>query len=194
MKRRTVTLRSLSGLGRFVSVKPIWEDRREVPVCTVVYPEGKLTVWGTGMTEVALAVLPIVVRIAFRLARGRFRWVLAKAVREELSMALRKITAAAPGAAPSGPGAEDAASWPNLWEHLSRDTDDDGLPRQRSTVVIVAGPGGWQGCLSDKDNGRVMWKTSTSVEGLLLALEQGAAEDDPSAWRQAAPDRFKRKK
>jgi hypothetical protein len=85
----------------------------------------------------------------------------------------------------SGPGAEDVASWPVLWEYLTATSYPDGTPRETASIIIVADAGGWRGCLSDKDNGRTMWKTAASVEGLLLMLEEGAASDDPGAWRAA---------
>jgi len=153
-----------------------------------------MDVFGTGVANVVLAVLPIVVRLTFRVVGGRFRWSLASAVRRELTMALRKIVAQVGPQVATGPGASDAAAFPNLWDHLSREAYDDGQPRQKSSLVVVANAQGWQGCLSDKDNARVMWKTSETVEGLLLALEEGAAVDDPSSWRAAQPDKFKGKK
>jgi len=177
-----------------VDLKPVFGATGERPVAVTVYTEGWVLWYGSGSAEVVVEVLPIKVRLPWRLRGGRLRWGLADNVRREMTMALRKITQVPGSAAQSGPGAEDASSWPNLWDHLTREAYDDGQARQKSTIVIVAGPAGWQGCLSDKDNARVMWKTCSTVEGLLLALEQGAAEDDPASWRAATPDRFKKKK
>lgn len=174
--------------------RPIWDRRDEVAVCTLFYAEGRMDIFGTGTVQVVMRVLPIVVRMAFRVVAGRFRWALATAVRRELAMALRKIVAQVGPNVSTGPGAADAASWPNLWQYLSQEAYDDGTPRQKTTLVIVANQSGWQGCLSDKDNSRVMWKTSETVEGLLLALEEGAALDDPQAWRAATPEKWKKKK
>lgn len=177
-----------------VEWRPKWGPAGELPVSVHEYSEGRIEVFATGMFQVVLTVLPIIVRIAVRAVGRHLRLAVCDAVRREMAMALRRISTA-PGSSPvSGPGASDAGSWPNLWEYLTAEVYPDGSARQKSSMVIVAGPQGWQGCLSDKDNGRVMWKTSDTVEGLLLALEEGAASDDPSAWRQATSDKFKGKK
>lgn len=109
-------------------------------------------------------------------------------------MALRKITTPAGTAPGGGPGASDATTFPALWEHLTATQYPDGSVRETSSIIIVADHQGWRGCLSDKDNGRTMWKTASSVEELLLTLEEGAASDDPTAWRQSAGSKFKGKK
>lgn len=109
-------------------------------------------------------------------------------------MALKKIAKGDGQSSNAGPGAEDALSWPNLWEHLSMHVYPDGSPRQTSSVIIVADNSGWRGCLSDKDNDRTLWRTASTVEGLLLALEEAAASDDPSVWRQAGASKWKGKK
>jgi len=194
MKRRTVNTAGRIPSPPFVQFKPIWDRGYEVPVCTVKYDEGYLIIWGTGMVEVILSAVSIVVRMAFRVVSGRFRWRLAQVVREELSMALRKMVIPAEGSGPVGPGADDKSTWPNLWDHLTRTAYDDGQAREKSSVVIVANAGGWSGCVSDKDNGRVMWKTATTVEGLLLALEEGLELDDPSSWRLSTPEKFRKRK
>jgi len=109
-------------------------------------------------------------------------------------MALRKITQAAAGAAQSGPGMADREAWPNLLEYLTVDKYPDGSKREVSSLVILADATGWRGCLSDKDNGRTLWRTATTVEGLLLALEEAAGLDDESQWRQSAAAKWKGKK
>lgn len=179
---------------RQVEWKPVWGPEGELPVSVHRFSEGRIEVYATGVVQVVLTVLPIIVRFGCRVVGREFRYAICAAVRRELSMVLRKIVQGTGSPAVSGPGASDAASWPNLWEHLTAEVYPDGAARQKSSLVIVAGPQGWQGCLSDKDNGRVMWKTSSTVEGLLLALEEGAGEDDPTAWRQATSDKFKGKK
>lgn len=166
----------------------------EVPLFTTQCPEGDMRWFGSMLCEVVMRNLPIVLRLPTALVNGAIRWGLSKLTREELVMALRKIVAEASAPGVPGPGVSDAAQWPNLVEHLTLDKYPDGTPRKLSCVVIVAGPAGWQGCLSDKDNDRVMWKTADTVEGLLLSLEEGAALDDPSSWRQAAGAKFKGKK
>lgn len=168
-----------------VTWAPSWSPQGERPVHEQVFTEGRMLYFASGLVEVVLSVLPIIVRLTCGVAGGRFRWHVAEALRRELVVALRKITQQPGSPAQSGPGASDAEQWPNLWEHLTATTYPDGSPRQTSAVIVVADASGWRGCVSDKDNGRTLWRTADSVEGLLLALEEALAADDPTAWRQA---------
>lgn len=177
-----------------VDVCPKWGDAGEVPVHEVAYPEGELRFFGTGTAVADVRELPITVRMPFIVARGHMVWSVATSKRREMSMALRKIVQAAGEAAPAGPGLADAAAWPHLLEYLTVAKYPDGSAREVSSLIILADGTGWRGCLSDKDNGRTMWKTAITVEGLLLALEAAVAEDDPSQWRQSAAAKWKGKK
>lgn len=114
---------------------------------------------------------------------------------EGLKVALRKIKDLATSDGPPSVGAaDDAGLYPSLWEHLSLLQYPDGEKRETSAIIIVAEAGRWKGCLSDKDNQRTMWKASDTLDGLLTALEEGVAADDPSDWRKAAGTAGKRKK
>jgi len=194
MKSGSVRIPTEQGGFRWGKWAAVYNATGEIPLFTVAYPEGEARWYGSGMCEVILSALPITLRMPAGAVGGAIRWTLPAGIRREATMALRKIVteSAAPGA--TGPGATDAAQWPNLLEHLTLDKYPDGSARKLSCVVLVAGPAGWQGCLSDKDNDRVMWKTAATLEGLLLTLEEGAALDDPSSWRQAAGSKFKGKK
>lgn len=110
-------------------------------------------------------------------------------------MALRKVIhVASADQADAGGAADDAGLYPSLWEHLNCRRYPDGTARETSTIVIVAQDGRWKGCLSDKDNERVMWKAGDTLDALLTALEEAAAADDPSDWRRAAPQVKAKKK
>lgn len=102
-------------------------------------------------------------------------------------MALVKLTDTF-GAAGTGTAVppKDSAKYPLLWEHLSEARWPDGTARETSTVIVVADNGGWRGCLSDKANGLVMWKTGASLQALLDALEGGLRSPDPREWRKAS--------
>ena len=93
------------------------------------------------------------------------------------------------GDQPGGGGQppKDAAAFPNLWEHLSVDKWPDGTKRETSTIIVVADNGGWRGCLSDKANSCVMWKTGPTLEALLKAMEKALDKVDPRDWRRATP-------
>ncbi len=60
-------------------------------------------------------------------------------------------------------------------------------------MVIVADNGGWRGCLSDKANGLVMWKTGDSLQKLLNALEKALREANVRDWRRASVHAGKKK-
>jgi len=163
----------------------LWGPDGELPVDVREFTEGTVAYYGTGMAVVVLRDLPITVRLPLDTRSSPFRWLVSSGRRSELIVALRKITAADPGASPPGPGAADAAAFPELWQHLTATTYPDGSARQTSSVIVVADAQGWRGCVSDKDNGRTLWRSSETVEGLLVALEDALAADDPASWRQA---------
>lgn len=67
---------------------------------------------------------------------------------------------------------EFVKSCPAMAEYLTVGRYADGSVRQRSTVLIMASPGGgWRGCLTDKSNGRLLWAASDDLSTLMLALE-----------------------
>jgi len=166
----------------------------EQPVLVRHYVEGDLRFYGGGMVEVVLHDLPIILRIRWTRANRQVRWLLDDTKRREASMALRKIAASAAAAKGGGPGITDQSEYPHILEYLTSTTFDDGSAREPSAMVIVADASGWRGCISDKDNGRTLWKAASSVEELLVTLELALAEDDPSAWRQSAATKGRGKK
>lgn len=171
---------------RLVHVQPDWGPEGERPVHEQVFTEGVLRWYGTGTAVAELTGMPITLRMPFNLIRGRLAWCVPKAAREECVMALRKVQQASSQPGASGPGVEDAAAFPMLLEYLTATRYPTGEPREPACLIVVADASGWRGCVSDKDNQRTMWKTATTVEGLLLTIEQALQEDDPGAWRQAA--------
>lgn len=113
----------------------------------------------------------------------------------EAVMALRKIERVAGGGAQDASGSPaDAKCFPNLWEHLSVSRYPDGSVRELSSLVVVGGGSEWRGCLSDRDNGRVCWKTGETLEELLLRLEEAAAAEEPRDWRVSAPKEKSKKR
>ena len=194
MARGQVMVPTPQGGFKWVRWGAVYNDSGEVPLFTTYAEEGEMRWYGSGLAEVVVRVMPIILRLPITLLRGAIRWVLSESVRREAAMALRKIVAEAATPGVAGAGATDAAQWPNLLEHMTLDRYPDGSARKLSCVVVTAGPAGWQGCVSDKDNNRVMWKTSSTLEGLLLALEEGLAADDPSSWRQSADAKFRGRK
>lgn len=194
MKAGKVLVTTVLGGLRWARFAPQYSAEGEIPLFTTDHPDGVTRWYGSGTAELVASVLPITVRVPVHHDGRRVRWSQPAPIREEAAMALRKVVAEATSPGVASAGATDAGQWPNLLEHMTMDRYPDGSARKLSCVVITAGPAGWQGCVSDKDNGRVMWKTAATLEGLLLALEDGLAADDPSTWRQSADTKFRGKK
>lgn len=194
MKRGKVRIPTPQGgfrLGRF---EPQWSAAGEVPLYTMEYAEADVLVYGSGTAEVVVLGVPILLRLPVEIVDACPRLSLPAATKRADVMALRKVVAAVGSPGGGGPGVSDAKSWPTLVEYLTMTSYPDGQPRVPSALVIVADSNGWKGCLSDKDNERSLWKTSDTLEGLLLSLEEAAATDDPSQWRQSSAGKFKGKK
>jgi len=191
---RKVKIPSGKGGSVWVPWVPNWSLDMEVPICVIEWAEANVRWFGSGVVEVVLLELPIVVRMPVALVADRPSWGVPLVIRRELVMGLRKITQAAGAAGSGGPGVADAKTWPTLIEYLTTTKYPDGQDRVPSSLVVLADSHGWKGCLSDKDNGRSLWKTADTLEGLLLALEEAAMSDDPSHWRQSADAKWKGKK
>lgn len=213
-RRRGIVVRSLrTGVCSLVNVMPrmvyipsphggvqlvrwgaTWGEWSEVPLFTRKFGEGELLVYGSGRAEVVLLGVPIIARLPV-VARGKYLFLglPAGSKRADL-MALRKIVGAVGSSNGGGPGVADAKTWPTLVEYLTATVYPDGSVRVPSALVVVADSSGWRGCLSDKDNQRCLWKVADTLEGLLLALEEAAASDDPGAWRQSSEGKWKGKK
>lgn len=158
------------------------------------YVNATVQFFGSGTVEVRMLEVSIILRLPWvRRCVTQGRMVDPKLSREGL-MALRKITPSERPIQAPGAGLADAAVFPHLVEYLTATTYPDGSARQASSVVIVADSGGWRGCVSDKDNERTLWRTSTTAEGLLLELEEALATDDPTAWRHQSKEWKKKKK
>ncbi len=70
------------------------------------------------------------------------------------------------------------AEYPALWEHLTCETyPEDGSPRKTSRLSVFLGAYGLQACLDDKEEGKVAFVSSDTLEGLLGALEAGLREN-----------------
>jgi len=78
------------------------------------------------------------------------------------------------------------SSWskehPALAEYLLSDEYPDGEVRQTSTILLFCEAGEVRACLNDRDQGRSLWATGTSVEAAFLALEL-RCQDEKAEWR-----------
>jgi len=69
-----------------------------------------------------------------------------------------------------------------LHEFLTARLFDDGSERETATLLIFAADGVWKACLNDRAEGRVAFVTSSTVQGLLGALD-GQLEEGSVEWR-----------
>ena len=83
-----------------------------------------------------------------------------------------------PGSRPQGILSTLAA----LEEYLTSEKYPDDSPRVRATLMFLVEDGVCKACLTDRDQGRQMWRSGKSFEGCLEELEealQGTVQD----WR-----------
>jgi len=97
---------------------------------------------------------------------------------------LNKI--AEPAAASSTPGVASGmlATLPAVFEYLASGLYPDGSSRERSTMTVFCEEGVVKVCLSDRDQGRTLWRSGRTLEDVLLALEV-ALQDSSADWRRA---------
>lgn len=75
-----------------------------------------------------------------------------------------------------------ASEYPALTSHLTVQAWEDGAERVTSSVTLFMGQVTLQAALNDRDGGLVAFVTSSTVEGLLAALEVGLQRDTLD-WR-----------
>jgi len=83
-------------------------------------------------------------------------------------------------------------NYPVLWEFLSATAYEDGSERRLPTITLFLGPDGLQACLNDRDQGVAAFVTSTTLEGLWAALEEGLKKDGLD-WRRSSPPQNKKR-
>lgn len=87
---------------------------------------------------------------------------------------------------PGAAAAKDAdleKSHPAIYTMMAATVDDDGKPRQTSTLTIVMEDGLVKGGLKDRDRNASIWRSSKSLKGLFDALE-GALMSGEADWRE----------
>ena len=85
--------------------------------------------------------------------------------------------------------AEDSARWPALLEFVSADVWPGGESRETGMVMVFVEGGRLKACLSDRDQGLVLFVVADSVGGLFDALEGNlvAGNGDWRRQRERAP-------
>lgn len=88
----------------------------------------------------------------------------------------------------------EAGEWgrkyPEIWDFLVATSYDDGGERVPGSLVLFRDGPHVKGCLSDKDAELVAFVSGQSMEALLVAMEEGLAEDSLD-WRAQRPARRK---
>ncbi len=76
------------------------------------------------------------------------------------------------------------AGVPAVLEYLSSSVYADGASRVRSTLLVLVEDGSVKVCLSDRDQEQSLWRSASSLEDALLALE-ATLEGDHQDWRRS---------
>lgn len=166
--------------------RPRYDGREEVPVLELKSDLGTVRYYGSGRAVFDIPGATISARFACRWSAGRWFVVLTERQRQEGVPVLKKIEQEVKANVEGKPRLSDADSFPNIIEYLISSSYPDGSKREPSSLIIVADPSGWRVCLSDKDNGRVMWKVADALQDALLAIEMALMEEDQSSWRKAS--------
>lgn len=84
--------------------------------------------------------------------------------------------------APAAADAQVETRWPAFFMLMTATQDDDGRPRQTCTITIVCEDGKWKGGLRDKDAQASVWRTGSTLEGLLTSLDEALTSGE-AEWR-----------
>jgi len=101
-----------------------------------------------------------------------------------MSFLERAATSAAGAAAPVGPLAGVLKLCPAVVEYLTATSWPDGEVRETATLLLFAEDGGIKACLSDRAQGRTLWRAGEGIEGAVKALEE-AIKGGSADWRRS---------
>ena len=169
-------------------------DRREVPVFEVKLRAHDGRYYRSGRVVFDSLEGRITLKVPWRPAWGFRGWFKNISGSEGGAVALRKIDQATDAVAFEGLSVGDVKEYTTIVEYLAVSKYPDGQARQTSSLVVLCDGRAWRVCLSDRDNGRTMWKTGQTLLEALEALELGLVADDPGDWRKAAAVDQKQKK
>lgn len=180
--------------GARKSLKPSYRGREQVPLFDVKYAEADGRYYGTGRAVFDILTAPVSCSVPWEPCRFDHHKGIPHSVRRELAMALKKVDQAVQQRQGGAVTVADAEELPLILEHLTAEAYPDGSKRQTSSLVVVSDGGSWRVCLSDKDNGRVMWKSGPTLQDAFQAIELALMADDPGDWRKSADASGKRRK
>jgi len=180
--------------GLQASLRPRFRGREEMPVKEIKWAEADGRYYGSGKVVIDILTSPISWRADWVPDKYDWRPVCPPGTLRSAGMALRKLDQAIDTARAKGATVADAGEYPLMLEYLCSNTYPDGSKRETSSLVVVSDGSSWRVCLSDRDNARVMWKTSPTLQDALQAIELALMADDPGDWRRSAEASGKRRK
>jgi hypothetical protein len=187
--------RKEDGNKREKTRKKQWNyDRTEEPVFLVKYEAHDGRWFRSGRVVFDSLEERITIRLPWRVAWGKWGFRVHVPHWRESFMALRKIDQAIDAAASKSATVAEATQWPQLLEYLTASVYPDGSRRQQSSLVALCDGPLWRCCLSDRDNGRVLWKSGATLVDALEAIELSLLGDDPSEWRRSSDAGREKKK
>ena len=83
-------------------------------------------------------------------------------------------------------------AFPHVLEFLTLHKWEDGSQRIPGTLLVFVDGSMWKGCLKDKNGPRVTFVSSSDLDGLFLAIEDGLKEDNLD-WRADKPQGYQRR-
>ncbi len=109
---------------------------------------------------------------------------------------IRRVVASSGGAAKgtSGEKPEEHVLYPGIIEMMTVDKYADGEVRHLSALLLLVEGASWKGCLTDKDNGRNLWRSAATVDGLLQEIEEALQSGQEGHWRRSQGDGGKARK
>lgn len=105
-----------------------------------------------------------------------------------MSFLERSSSASSSGGGPVGPLAGVLKLCPAVVEYLTAAAWPDGEVRETSTLLMFAEEGGLKLCLSDRAQGRTLWRSGESIESCVKALEE-ALKGGQADWRRSRQQR-----
>jgi len=174
--------------------KPYYDGRDEIPWKEFNYDDGTARYYGSGRVVFDTSDGTISVRLPLTTRNGRVLWGVPYETRRSAAVALRKIQTDIAATRAAGASVPETADYPQVLEYLTSPTYPDGAKRELSVLIVACDGPAWRVCLTDKDNGRVMWKTGVTLPDAISAIELALLDDDPSHWRKAADGNQKRRK
>jgi hypothetical protein len=101
-----------------------------------------------------------------------------------MSFLSKRLPGGSPASVAGGSISGSLAGLPAVLEYLQSGMYPDGAPRLRSTLLVLVEDGSVKLCLSDRDQEQSLWRSGSSLEDALLALE-ATLSGEHQDWRRS---------